>query len=227
MSVTLLDAILVAIMLVSALLAMVRGFSREVLSVVSWVAAALVAFMFYSKLTPFALQYVHSKTVAMAGSAAVLFIITLIVVSYITLRIADFIIDSRIGALDRVLGFVFGAVRGLLLVVVAMLFFNWLAPQNQPTWIANAKSKPFLDDLGKRLVAALPQNPEGLIVNQIEKLKEGGETGEAQAPASDEPSTVGGAIQQDSGQQDSGQQDSGQTPPPSDGDSGSAQSPSN
>ena len=44
------------------------------------------------------------------------------------MRIADFIIDSRIGALDRTLGFLFGAARGILLVVVAMLFFNWLVP---------------------------------------------------------------------------------------------------
>ncbi|TFF22927.1 CvpA family protein [Jiella endophytica] len=195
MSVTLLDAILVAIMLVSALLAMVRGFSREVLSVVAWAVAAIVAFMFYADLTPYAQQYISSRTVAMAASAAAIFIVTLIIVSYITLRIADFIIDSRIGAVDRVLGFIFGAVRGLLLVVVAMLFFNWLAPENQPTWIANAASKPYLDDLGKQLVAALPDNPEGLIMDQIDKLKEGGEPGEGQQPASDEPTSVEGAIQ--------------------------------
>ena len=71
----------------------------------------------------------------MIGSAAVIFLITLIVVSYITMRIADFIIDSRVGALDRTLGFVFGAARGILLLVVALLFFNWLvaAPQSIPT----------------------------------------------------------------------------------------------
>ncbi|NDW04922.1 CvpA family protein [Jiella pacifica] len=195
MSLTLLDASLVAIMLVSALLAMVRGFSREVLSIVAWAVAAIVAFLFYADLTPYAEQYISSRTVAMAASAAAIFIVTLIIVSFITLRIADFIIDSRIGALDRVLGFVFGAVRGLLLVVVAMLFFNWLAPENQPAWIANSASKPYLDDLGKQLVAALPENPEGLIMDQIDNLKEGGEPADGQAPAGEEPTTIDGAIQ--------------------------------
>jgi uncharacterized membrane protein required for colicin V production len=128
MPITLLDGILLGITLFSAVLAMVRGFSREVLAVASWIAAAAAAYFLYPLLTPLALKYTSSDKIAMIGSAAVVFLIALIVVSYITMRIADFIIDSRIGALDRTLGFVFGAARGILLVVVAMLFFNWLVP---------------------------------------------------------------------------------------------------
>jgi membrane protein required for colicin V production len=196
MTVTLLDAILFAIMLVSALLAMVRGFSREVLSVVAWLVAAAAAFFFYQPLTPYIGEYIASDTVAMAVSAALIFLVTLIIVSFITLRIADFIIDSRVGAIDRALGFVFGAIRGLLLVVVAMLFFNWLAPANQPEWIANARSKPFLDELGQRLVAALPENPEQVIMEQIQ----GSEEEPVVVPAPDgaaapgEPSSIEGLI---------------------------------
>ena len=118
MPITLLDGILLGITLFSAVLAMVRGFSREVLAVASWIAAAAAAYFLYPLLTPLALKYTSSDKIAMIGSAAVVFLIALIVVSYITMRIADFIIDSRIGALDRTLGFVFGAARGVLLVVV-------------------------------------------------------------------------------------------------------------
>ena len=52
MSITLLDGILVVIMLISAILAMIRGFSREILSIVSWVAAAVAAAAFYKLLSP-------------------------------------------------------------------------------------------------------------------------------------------------------------------------------
>jgi membrane protein required for colicin V production len=200
MTVTLLDAILVGIMLISALLAMVRGFSREVLSVVSWLAAAAAAFFFYQPLTPYVQEYVSSEKVAMAAAALGIFVVTLIIVSFITLRIADFIIDSRIGALDRALGFVFGAARGLLLVVVAMLFFNWLSPADtQPAWITNAKSKPYLDDLGARLIAAVPEKPAELLPQELrDKLEP------TTAPTGDpvpseavpsEPSTIEGAIE--------------------------------
>ncbi|MCP3056407.1 CvpA family protein [Aurantimonas marianensis] len=197
MTVTLLDAILFALMLVSALLAMVRGFSREILSVISWLVAAVAAFLFYKPLTPYLAEYISSEVVAMAVSAAAIFLVTLIIVSYITLRIADFIIDSRIGALDRVLGFVFGAVRGLLLVVVAMLFFNWLAPENQPEWVANAWSKPYLDNFGKQLVAALPENPEQIILEKIQGNE--GDPATDTPPTPEDPTSIEGAIQDPGG----------------------------
>ena len=81
--------------------------------------------------------------------------------------IADFIIDSRIGALDRTLGFLFGAARGVLLVVVAMLFFNWLVTENQPSWISQAKSKPMIDSLGAKLISLLPEDPESTILKRL------------------------------------------------------------
>jgi membrane protein required for colicin V production len=175
MPITLLDGILLGITLVSAVLAMVRGFSREVLSVVSWAAAAVAAYLFYKPVIPFLSPYISNDTIVQIAAAGLVFVITLIVVSIITMKIADFIIDSRIGALDRTLGFLFGAARGVLLVVVAMLFFNWLVPANQPGWIAQAKSKPMIDQLGAKLIAFLPEDPESTILNRLKP-------GSAQAP---------------------------------------------
>jgi len=120
MPITLLDGILVGFTLVSAMLAMVRGFSREVLSVVSWAAAAAAASFFYKPVLPYLKPYIDNEKIAMAASAGVVFVIALIVVSVITMKLADWIIDSRIGALDRTLGFLYGAARGILVVAVAL-----------------------------------------------------------------------------------------------------------
>lgn len=189
MPITILDGILLCVTLFSAVLAMVRGFSREVLAVASWVAAAAAAFFLYPLLMPFAMEYADSEQVAMIGSAAVIFIVSLFIVSYITMRIADFIIDSRIGALDRTLGFVFGAARGILLVVVAVLFFNWLvAPPKQPVWVADAKSKPLLDSLGAKLVGMLPDDADATIFNRLKGL---GGNEETPAPEKSVPATNG------------------------------------
>lgn len=180
MSVTLLDGLVLVIVLISAALAMVRGFVREVLSIVSWVAAAVAAYAFYDDLLPYTKQYVSNEHIALAITIAAIFFVVLIIVSIITMKISDFVIDSRIGIVDRTLGFVFGAARGLLLVVVAMLFFNWLVPvAQQPTWVAQAKSKPMLDGLGQKLVAALPAGPDAAI---LEKIRPG-------APAPVQPQT--------------------------------------
>ena len=67
MPITLLDGILLGITLFSAVLAMVRGFSREVLAVASWIAAAAAAYFLYPVLTPFALKYTSSDKIAMIG----------------------------------------------------------------------------------------------------------------------------------------------------------------
>jgi membrane protein required for colicin V production len=149
------------------------------------VIAAVAAFYLHKQVLPFAQQYISNDSVALGVSAIAVFLVTLIVVSYITMRISDFVLDSRIGALDRTVGFVFGALRGLLLVVVAMLFFNWFVPaQEQPAWIASAKSKPMLDSIGNRLIAALPENPENTILDRIRSRNEqGGGEGSTTPPA--------------------------------------------
>lgn len=183
MPITLLDGILVGFTLVSAMLAMVRGFSREVLSVVSWAAAAAAAFLFYKPVLPYVQPYVENDKIAMAASAGVVFVIALIVVSVITMKLADWIIDSRIGALDRTLGFLYGAARGILVVAVALLFFNWLAGAKSPAWIANAKSRPLLETIGAKLQSVLPENTEELVNKYTHKG-----TPQAGAPATtDQP----------------------------------------
>ncbi|WP_068312403.1 CvpA family protein [Polycladidibacter hongkongensis] len=170
MPITLLDGILLVIMLLSAFLAMVRGFVREVLSIASWVAAAVSAYYFYGSVEPMVAPYVGEGTLATIIAIGAVFVLTLIVVSFITMFLSDLVLDSRIGALDRSLGFVFGAARGFLLMVVALLFFNWFVPEEkQPTWIFEAKSRHLLESTGNALVSALPDDPEKAIMDQFKQ----------------------------------------------------------
>lgn len=181
---TLLDGILLFVVLISAVLAMIRGFTREVFSVASWVAAAAVAYFFWDEVMPYVLRYVDDDNLALGISVAGLFFVTLLVVSLITMRISDFVLDSRAGPVDRILGFLFGAARGLLLVIIAVLFLNFfIAPERQPEWIAMAQSKPWLDSLGQDLMNRLPEDPEAEIMQRLR-----GSRGGDSAPATpDEP----------------------------------------
>jgi membrane protein required for colicin V production len=172
-----LDLGVIAIVLISAVLAMVRGFTREVLAIASWGAAAVAAIYFHPLVLPFVKPYISKDAIALAVAAAIVFFATLIIVSIITVKISDAILDSKVGPLDRSLGFVFGALRGLLLCVIAFAFFNWLVPEKtQPVWVKDAKLKPLLQSTGEELMAMLPDDPEGLL-NKLKKAK----------PASDEP----------------------------------------
>ena len=172
MPITILDLVLLAVMLISGLLAMVRGFMREILSIAAWGTAALVTLYSYQKLLPTAKTYITSDTLASIAVIAGVFIATLIVVSIITVRISDMILDSRIGALDRTLGFLFGLARGLLIVVVAFLFFAWLVPAKQrPDWVSSAKSLTMLQSTGDWLMSLLPDDPENTILKRFKKTK--------------------------------------------------------
>jgi membrane protein required for colicin V production len=172
MPITLLDIILIGVMLISALLAMIRGFMREILSIAAWVIAAGATLYAYSKLLPYAKAYVNNDIVAAAAVVGGTFLLTLLIVSILTVRFSDMVLDSRVGALDRTLGFLFGLARGLLIVVVAFLFFAWLVPaKTQPTWVANAKSKVVLQSTGDWLMSMLPDDPESTILKRLKRPK--------------------------------------------------------
>lgn len=173
MPITLLDILLLVVMLVSGLLAMIRGFMREVLSIAAWGIAAVAAVIFSGRLVPLVKSYVSlGDTAVNVIAAAAVFLVVLLIVSIITVRISDMILDSRVGALDRTLGFLFGLGRGLIIVVVAFLFFAWLVPPKaQPVWVQNAKSKVVLQSTGQWLMSMLPDDPESTILKRLKKPK--------------------------------------------------------
>ena len=157
-----LDLVVLGIVVISALLAAVRGVTREVLAIIAWVAAAAVAWSLYPMLLPTVKQHVTSDTVALVASIAAIFLGTLIVVSIITVKISGrgarlaHRRDRPVARLpvrrrprlpdlrDRLGCFCPGWCRGKV-----------------PTWAAEARSRPMLEKSGDALVAQLPENPEG------------------------------------------------------------------
>jgi membrane protein required for colicin V production len=172
MPITLLDVLLIVVMLISGLLAMIRGFMREVLSIAAWGIAALVTVWAFPRVTPLVQTYVNSESAAKAVAIGGVFLVTLLIVSVITVRISDMVLDSRVGALDRTMGFLFGLGRGLIIVVIAFLFFAWLVPdRSQPDWVRSAKSKIVLQGTGRWLMSMLPDDPESTILKRLKKPK--------------------------------------------------------
>jgi membrane protein required for colicin V production len=172
MPVTILDLVVIGIVAISGLLAMVRGFTREVLAIGSWAVAAVVAYFFYPKAAPLVMQYITKNPPALVNGLAfgLVFLATLFLAYIITSKLSDFILDSRVGALDRTLGFLFGAARGFLLAVVGFGFFSWLVSEKQqPQWVAEAKFRPILTSSFEKLKGALPDNLDESITAPIKK----------------------------------------------------------
>ncbi|MEX2036679.1 MAG: CvpA family protein [Xanthobacteraceae bacterium] len=213
MPITWLDILLLGVMLISGILAMIRGFMREILSIASWATAAIVTLLLYGKLLPIAQANIGSDLVAKGAVIGGVFLVTLLVVSLVTMRISDMILDSRIGALDRTLGFLFGLGRGLIIVVVAFLFFAWLVkPESRPDGVRNAKSLEVLKATGDWLQALLPQDLDTYIRKLSPSRPRGGEPEPQGAPPPDQRSDRGapevtGSVQAPTGYQRSDRTD--------------------
>jgi len=160
---TYLDAALLVIAALSGLLAMYRGLTRELLSILSWVAAAgATAYFVYGsrpegafrpQIELLSKQLGAQAIIAQIVAGAVIFLVVLTVVHLITTRISDAILDSNIGMIDRLLGFVFGAVRGFVLVLIPFMFYQefFPNPEQQYPWVKESRSRPLLESSSRAL----------------------------------------------------------------------------
>jgi membrane protein required for colicin V production len=138
MSFTWPDIALGAVMLISGLMAIMRGLSREVLSLVAWGAAAVAAFYaIFSEpvrkqatdlLKPYIGENDVVVTIAVAGAV---FLVVLIVLSIIGAKISDALLETGAGPIDRTLGFFYGLARGLVLMMAVFIFYVWLVPRDK------------------------------------------------------------------------------------------------
>ena len=157
-----LDIGLLAVIFISALLAMLRGFTREILAIASWIAAAAAGIYLYPYLVPYLKPYSFfaKDWIAALAAGTVIFFVALILVSIITVNLSDAVLDSKVGALDRTLGFLFGAARGFILCVIAFVFFSKLdtAVDKWPVWVRDARLRPALQSVGDDMQTMLPHD---------------------------------------------------------------------
>ena len=171
------------LVLISAILATARGLTREVLSLATWAGSAAIAIYMWQYHPEIARGLIAEQIVADVATVVVTFIVALIILHLITMRIADFVVDSKVGPLDRTLGFIFGVARGVLIAVVLVIFGLWLMPNNLPSWAADSRSLPVLRGFGDNLIAALPPDLE----KQVTDILQRGAGGEDASPTDETP----------------------------------------
>jgi len=177
--VNLIDIGVAAVLILSALLAFSRGFVRESLAVAGWIGAGFASLYLYAPLNPFVRKYVPVTIAADAITVAGVFILTLVVISILSHRIAVTVRESAIGALDRSLGFVFGLVRGAAIVVVAYMLLTWLIPAaDHPDIVREARVTPWVQRGADVLIQLVPETNKAR--EQVESaLEKAGELNDA------------------------------------------------
>jgi membrane protein required for colicin V production len=175
---TLVDGIVLAVIVLSAILAYARGLVRESLSIVGWIVAALAGFTFAPVVAPIVRELPVLRDVldtscelAILAAFAVVFVVALIVVSLFTPLLAGAVQNSALGPVDQGLGFVFGIARGVLLVVIGLIVYKTVfGGQGGVDQIDNSHSAALFGDLELRIQAMLPADAPQWIAGQYDRL---------------------------------------------------------
>jgi len=156
---TVLDIVLLAIVLLSGLLALMRGFVHEVLTFGAWIGAAIITLYAFPHLQPYARELIDIDLAADVATGVVTFLVALVLLILFAKLLAELVQGSRLSFLDRLLGLLFGLVRGAALICLAWLIFAWLVPPNkQPDWVRDLASLPYIQEGAALLQDLVPDS---------------------------------------------------------------------
>jgi membrane protein required for colicin V production len=153
---TFVDIAIVVVLLVSGLLAFIRGFVQEVLAVGAWVGAVVIAVLGFPYAQPYARDLIPHELAANVAAGAAIFVVALVVLSLLTRSLAKRVKDSALNALDRSLGFLFGLFRGAVLVCLAYIALEWMVGSQQPSWLRDARAMPLVEWGADQLKSLVP-----------------------------------------------------------------------
>lgn len=165
------DFAVIGIVLLSGLLAMARGFVKELLALAGWIVAAIVTFVLLPYARDPVRSLVKSHTIADIGTGIVIFLIVLVICGLATSWLTRRMPGGTFGFLDGVLGLVFGLARGALLVSIAFVLLKVAFKEdNLPQWVAEARTKEYLEQ-GAALIDRL--NPEDWFERGRKAIEDG------------------------------------------------------
>lgn len=174
---TIVDGVVAVIILISAILAYSRGFVREALAILGWVVAAVAAFY----LTPMAEPLVkeipvineylaESCELSIIAAFVGVFVLALVLISIFVPLFSSAVQRSAVGGVDQGLGFLFGVLRGALLVVVALIVYDRVLIGDPVPAVDDSRTVMIFGAVQDRLAASIPTEAPGWIVARYEEL---------------------------------------------------------
>ena len=189
---TYVDAVVAVITLLSAFLAYQRGLTREVLAIGGWIVAAFAAFYFAPTVAPLIPElpligkYLASNCVIMMITAfALVAAFALLILAVFTPIFSSAILESSLGPIDRVLGFLFGVARAVVLIAVAYLIYQNVKPEEDLPALTNAATLPIFEQTANFISGLLPDELPGWLQERIDALTAPCNPDAGDAPAND------------------------------------------
>ncbi|MEQ9693601.1 CvpA family protein [Shimia sp. SDUM112013] len=174
---TIIDGVVAGVIIISALLAYSRGVVREVMAIAGWVAAAVLAFIFAPQVEPLVKEVpvlgeylADSCELSIIAAFAAVFALALVVVSLFTPLFSSLVQRSALGGVDQGLGFLFGVLRGILLVAIAFFVYETVVTSQTITMVDESRSAAVFSRMTNRIEERDPEQALGWITQQYEEL---------------------------------------------------------
>ncbi len=174
---TIIDAVVAAVIVLSAILAYSRGLVREVMAIVGWIGAAVLAFMFAASAQPLIREIPvvgdfigDSCELSIIAAFAAIFAIGLVLMSLFTPLFSSVIQRTALSGVDQALGFLFGAARGIILVAVALLVYDRAVGAQTVPMVDNSRSAKVFASFQGNIDNQVPEDAPGWIVGRYEQL---------------------------------------------------------
>jgi len=174
---TIIDAVVAGVVIVSAILAYSRGVVREVMAILGWIAAAVIGYIFAPQVEPLIREVpilnkflAGSCDLSMIAAFAVVFAGALIVVSIFTPLLSAVVQRTALGGIDQGLGFLFGVLRGVVLVALAFVLYTQVLASSAVPMIDNSRSAAIFQGLETSLRKQIPTNAPAWMISRYEGL---------------------------------------------------------
>lgn len=150
-----LDLLIIGVIALSALISLIRGFVKESISLLSWIAAGIIAFRYFSAMAELLEPYLADPTIRSMAAFAVLFISTLIIGAIINFIMSQLVSKTGLSGTDKALGVVFGGARGVLIVTMIVLLAS-LTPMPEAQWWQDSAMVGFFQQLAEWVKGIIP-----------------------------------------------------------------------
>jgi membrane protein required for colicin V production len=152
------DILIIGVIAISALISLVRGFVQEALSLATWIAAFVLAWLFFRLFATQLEPWIDVPSIRLAVAYVVILLVVLLLGALINHFMKTLVKSTGLTGTDRLIGIFFGAARGALVVAILVLMAGLATSYPQDAWWSESRLLPYFQEMAVTLKGYLPPN---------------------------------------------------------------------